>query len=262
MFHRSNLTSFSLLLFSSALQAAPAFHLQMTQAQENYTAKDYLYQQVTAAMRYSKIISHSSVINLNADLYHRRYPDISSWDSDGLLLEFIYNLVPTAGFREPMYSILLRHEASDSSYQIADFARSTLILADQFRLDDRQSLNFGIELVKRNQGQYDADLLGLFAATNVSLTDQWLLYLNLKLQHSNGDIALGSAYTDNADTRRLRLYLNESSGDIRNIFITLGTNYSINAHHSFDLSYQSIKYDINVNDSSYNLVSLDYFYRF
>jgi hypothetical protein len=248
------------LFISPALIAAPAFHVQMSLAQEDIQGNSNTVQRLSAAMRYSKSIASNRVLNLNADLYHQVYPDISSWNSDGFLLEAIYNWVPTPGFTRPMYSLLLRHEKSTSDWFGADFSQSSVILADNFRLDDRQSLSFGVELARRSQGAEDASLVGLFANSDITINDNLLFYLNLKLQQQDNGKSYGGLNV--VDSLRLRAYPATESGKIVNRFFTIGANYSINAHHSFDLSYQSVKYDFNGDGSDYTLVSFDYFYKF
>ena len=258
-FHRF-IFSVCILLLSSAAMAAPAFHVQMTLAQEDIRGNANTLQRLTAAMRYSKSIASDTVINLNADLYHQAYPDIASWNSNGVLLEAIYNLTPTPGFTRPMYSLLLRHESSTSDWSGADFSQSTLILADTFRLDDRQSLALGAEFARRSQGGGNATLAGLFVNTDIAASEQLLLYINLKLQQQDSATTYGGRYA--GGTQRLRRNSRSEDDKILNRYFTVGANYSVNAHHSFDLSYQSVKYDFNGNGSNYTLVSLDYFYKF
>ena len=248
------------LFISPSLIAAPAFHVQMTLAQEDIQGNSKTVEQLSAAMRYSKTIASNRGINLNADLYHQAYPDISSWNSNGYLLEAIYNWVPTPGYTRPLYSVLLRHEKSDSDWFGADFSQSSVILADNFRIDDRQSLSFGAELARRLQGGGHSSLFGLFANSDMTVSDNLLFYLNLKLQQQDSGNTYGNLSANNS--QRLRAYPATQSGKILNRFVTVGTNYSINAHHSFDLSYQSVTYDFNGNGSDYSLVSFDYFYKF
>lgn len=209
-------------------------------------------------MRYSKSIAKDSVINLNADLYHRRYPDISSWDSNGILLEAIYSLTPNAGFTRPMYSLTARYETSNSNYRVADYSTSSLILSDSFRIDDIQRLSFGAVYAQRKIRTRTATLSSIFLNTDIDASENLLIYLNLKLQSEDSYSAAGGRY----------MMMNPggispaSRSNKTNAFVSVGINYSVTAHHSVELSYQRDVYDLDKLNYTYNLVSFDYFYKF
>jgi hypothetical protein len=271
---------FAVALPLNSHAAAPVFNLQLTLANEDFGGSvNDSYKKVTASVRSLLGITRNSAFNLNADLYTRAYDDFDQWDSNGILLEAIYSFIPTAGFRKPTYIIGLRqeHESFDDSNR--DFNRTSLFLAILLRLDDSISMTPGIQYSEKSTDQEDDNISSVFVNIDKHLTEKWLTYLNLKYESekiatsasvftsaNRVDIA-GHHTPAESGANSPNLPSSSSATDINtdsnNVILTIGANYSIDRHHSIDVSYQRQNYGISDNaDVTGDVISIDYFYKF
>lgn len=260
--------------------AAPVFNLQLTLANEDFgDSVNDTYKKVTGSVRSILGISRNSAFNLNADLYTRAYDDFDQWDSDGLLLEAIYSFIPTAGFRKPTYIIGLRQEFESFDDSKRDFNRTSLFLAILLRLDDSLSVTPGIQYSERSTDQEDDNISSVFVNMDKRLSGKWLAYLNLKYESekittsasvfttaSRADIA-GHHTPAESGANSPNLPSSSNGADINtdsnNVILTIGANYSIDRHHTIDVSYQRQNYGISDSaDVTGNVISIDYFYKF
>lgn len=270
----------ALTLPLNSFAAPPVFNLQLTLGHEDFGGSvTDSYKKLTGSVRSILGITRNSAFNLNADLYTRSYTDFEQWDSDGVLLEAIYNFIPTAGFRKPTYLIGLRHELEVFDESRRDFNRTSVFIASQLRLDDSLTITPGIQYSQKSTDEEDDNISALFVNTDKRLSDNWLIYFNAKYESekistdaevfaSSPRIDIASHHTP-AESGASNPNLPSSSNgapintDSNNLILTLGANYSIDSHQTIDVSYQRQNYSISDNaDVTGNVISLDYFYKF
>lgn len=269
------------LVSAPAWSAPPSYNLQAGIASESFDPGDSdTYTQLTGSMRYNKSISRHVVTNWNMDLYTRRYDESDSRDRNGILLEFIYNFVPSGGFTKPVYSLGLRHEIEKFDQSANDAEETTLLLASTLRLDDSLTVTGGVEVAQRASDVAESDFVGVFVNLDKRLSRETIIYTNLKIQGEESSL-LSSAGSGTGSRTAARAEIagshlpgepgytgpdlpgssdgSDTTSD--NIFITLGINYFMDSHSAIDLSIESIEYD-GESSIQADVISLDYFYKF
>lgn len=270
-----------LLVSVPVFSAPPSYNLQAGIANESFDpGNSDTYTQLTGSMRYSNSINRHVVTNWNMDLYTRRYDESESRDRNGLLLEFIYNYVPSGGFTKPVYSVGLRHEIEEFDQPANDADETTLLLASTIRLDDSLTFTGGFEIAQRTSDIAESDFLGIFANIDKRLSRKTIVYTNLKIQDEESSLSSDSGSgTGSRAAARDEIAASHLPGepgytgpdlpgssdgadtDSDNIFITLGINYFMDSHSAIDLSLESIEYD-GESSIQADVISLDYFYKF
>jgi hypothetical protein len=259
--------------------AAPTYHIQLTAAQEELESTDDSFMAITGSIRSIVGLTRHSAINLNADLYSRAYNDLDQNDRNGMLLEAVFNYVPTGGFRKPTYVIGLRQELERFDQSARDADKTSLFLAVALRTSDRMTLTPGLEFYRRSSDVTESDVAGIFLNADMRMSSDWLGYLNIKMQSE--DISVDAAASSALRASRMDIASGHLPGepgyvppattassatlesDSDNLIITLGANYSIDRHQSIDVSFENAEYDTSENGRiNSKVLSLDYFYKF
>ncbi|MDJ0834016.1 MAG: hypothetical protein QNJ69_10875 [Gammaproteobacteria bacterium] len=234
---------------------------------------DDSFTQVTASVHRSLGITRNSLFHLSADLYSRSYGDTEIQDREGILGEVLYSYIPTGGYTRPIYSAGFRLETQSSDNIEQEFDEITLILATTLRLDDRTSVTAGFEFIDKSLDDRDTDILGLFVNSDFRINDQWLWYLNLKLQDEDNEADSPVASTPASTAQRDVYAMSHGGGPVTvgnpdlpssdNTYIMIGVNYALSARHTLDLSFERQEYALSDNnDVEGDIISLDYFFKF
>ncbi|MBT3203593.1 MAG: hypothetical protein HOM14_19610 [Gammaproteobacteria bacterium] len=272
---------FCILISTSLNAASPVYNLQIELASEDFKGNTETFNQITGSVRYGKGLSRHSVINLNADLFTRHFADIDSRDSNGVLTELVYSYIPGKGFTKPVYSIALRQEFEVFDESSQDFSKTSLILADTIRLDDRITFTAGLEYLTKSSDLEDITSNGLFLNTDLQLNSKLIVYINLKIQDEKIEtitinVANVPQFAERYDmsghhtpgetglpTPSLPDSSSGSDTNSDNFISRLGINYFFSSNQSIDVSYEYSQYALSNNvDIQGNVISLDYFYKF
>jgi hypothetical protein len=266
----------------SAEAAPPSFNLQLSVGSEDDGRSSERFTQLTGAYRYSKGLSRQSSLNFNADLSTQKFSKTASKDNHSLLLEGVYNYVPSPGFTKPVYSVILRQQFESFDNSAFDTSDTALLLVDFFRINENLSFVGGLEFIDSSSDIVDTSTIGLFAGLDYWLSNKIMAYTNVKLQDEQNDINLAALQTSPRIAQRSLIagaHLPGEAGfqgnanatsptqgsgsqnDSDNLFITVGLNYEIDSRQSIDFSLARFNYD-TVVDTTIKQISLDYFFRF
>ena len=274
---------FHALLLTPALAAPPSFNVQVSAGTQDDGTTSESFTQLTGSFHYSKGLTRQSSLNFNADLSTQRFSDTSNKDKNALLIEGIYNYVPSPGFTKPVYSLILRQQFETFDNSAFDTSDTSLLLVDFFRMSEKLSFVGGLEFIDSSSDIVDTATRGLFAGLDYWLTHKLLAYTNLKLQKENNDINLAAITTSPRPAARgiiiAGAHLPGEAGfqgntnatsptagsgaqsDSDNRFITVGLNYEIDAKQSIDFSLAQFRYETS-STTTIDQISLDYFFRF
>jgi hypothetical protein len=271
------------VLLSSALAAPPSFNLQVSAGNEDNGATNDSFTQLTGSFHYSKGLTRQTSLNFNADLYTKQFRKSASKDKNGVLIEGIYNYVPSPGFTKPVYSLILRQQFETFDNSAFDTSDTSLLLVDFFRISEKLSFVGGLELIDSSTDLRDRTTHGLFGGLDYWLTHKLLMYTNIKLQKESSDIKPAAPSTSpRAAARGIDIagahefgepgHISNtnatspttgsgSQSDSDNRFITVGLNYEIDTKQSIDFSLAKFRYETSIT-TTIDQISLDYFFRF
>ncbi len=229
-------------------------------------------------------LTRNSLISLKGSLGGKTYQDKTSANVTDFLLSANYLYQPSAGFFSPLYSAKIQYKQESFEGTSTNTDKTSLSLFRSQPLNSKIKLAFGYK-IEQETGTSDIDTQSLVFNLDYTHNFQSLYYFNLNVSDEDQNITLN---TNNPGSPKPAQRTDIAGGHLpgenghtvtnsnsnNNIFnssnssISIGTVYTINERHSFDIALIKHFYKVTneatnaTSNSSSSYFAIDYFYHF
>lgn len=269
----------ALALMSTIVQAVqPIYTVQIEAGNEDFEGDSQNFYALTGSALFSAGLSPNSLVDLLGEITVIEYSEEDELSGEEIFLQSNYSYTPRAGFRVPTYSIGLRYEEEFTDDEDFEADTTTILASVSYRVNDRTTVLGGLKYAERKASE-DSDIEGLFFNLDYRYTPRWLLYGTLNLEEE--EVSLGSSTANTPSPRpaaRARGFVGghhlpseggafDSAGgsgdvDFDNTILRLGAILKIDAHNTFDVSYEYAEYDYSAGTDTGKTLSINLFHRF